>query len=137
MLAGLAGRKAIQWATLNLPIRGIQIEAAPDHQAGETVFSTRTPILVKWESRYLLPDHPRFLERLSHNVRHKADLLGLPADNEMEVVSAGPPRKFLVKGAPRHGCTAELRIRADPALLDALYDWGLGLATNQGFGWIR
>ncbi|WP_462188934.1 MULTISPECIES: CRISPR-associated endoribonuclease Cas6 [unclassified Frankia] len=27
--------------------------------------------------------------------------------------------------------------KADAALLDAIYDWGLGLATNQGFGWIR
>ncbi|KQC34893.1 CRISPR-associated endoribonuclease Cas6 [Frankia sp. ACN1ag] len=137
LLAGIAGRQTLRWASLRLTLRGVQLEPAPDHQAGEAVFSTRTPVLIKWEDRYIHPDHPQFTDRLSHNLRHKADLLGLPADNDIEVISSGPPRKFLVQRAPRHGSTAEVRIRADSALLDAVYDWGLGLGTNQGFGWIR
>ncbi len=137
LLAGIAKRKSIRWATLDLAIKGVQLETTPDYQTGEAVFATRTPVLLKLDDRYLHPDHPQFVDRLSHNLRHKADVLGLPADNEIEVISAGPPRKFLVQKAPRHGSTAELRVRADPALLDAVYDWGLGLGTNQGFGWIR
>ncbi|EIV96130.1 CRISPR-associated endoribonuclease Cas6 [Frankia sp. QA3] len=137
LLAGIAGRQTLRWASLQLTLRGVQLEPAPDHQAGEAVFATRTPILIKWEDRYIHPDHPRFVERLSHNLRHKADLLGLPADNDIEIISSGPPRKFLVQRAPRHGSTAEIRVHADSTLLDALYDWGLGLGTNQGFGWIR
>ncbi|WP_231861336.1 MULTISPECIES: CRISPR-associated endoribonuclease Cas6 [Frankia] len=137
LLAGIAGRQTLRWASLRLTLRGVQLEPTPDHQAGEAVFSTRTPVLLKWEDRYIHPDHPHFAERLSHNLRHKADLLGLPADNDVDVLSAGPPRKFLVQRAPRHGSTAEVHIRANPALLDAVYDWGLGLGTNQGFGWIR
>ncbi|MCK9878899.1 CRISPR-associated endoribonuclease Cas6 [Frankia sp. Ag45/Mut15] len=137
LLAGIAGKRSLRWASLTLSVRGVQLEPTPDHLAGEALFSTRTPVLIKWEDRYIHPDHPQFAERLSHNLRHKADFLGLPAENEVEVVSSGPPRKFLVQRAPRHGSTAELRIRADPTLLDAVYDWGLGLSTNQGFGWIR
>ncbi|THJ75289.1 CRISPR-associated endoribonuclease Cas6, partial [Candidatus Frankia alpina] len=132
LLAGIAGRQTLRWASLRLALRGVQLESTPDHKAGEALFSTRTPILVKWEDRYIHPDHPHFTERLSHNLRHKADLLGLPAGNDIEVISSGPPRKFLVQRVPRHGSTAEIRIRADSTLLDAIYDWGLGLGTNPG-----
>jgi hypothetical protein len=56
---------------------------------------------------------------------------------EVEVLGAGPRRGFDLSGARRIGATARLRVRAASALLDALYDWGLGLHTIQGFGWIR
>ncbi len=73
---------------------------------GSPAVSMRPPAMV-------LSDHPQFADRLSHNLRHKADLLGLPSDVDVEVVSAGPPRKFLVQRAPRHGSTAAVRIKGD------------------------
>ncbi len=137
LLAGAAIRRDIRWGSVPLNVRGIQLEPLPDHSAGETIFTTVTPVLVKFEDRYLHPDHPQFAERLLHNTQHKADVLKLPNEVEMDVLSAGPPRKFLVQGAPRHGSTVRVRVRAAPRLLDALYEYGLGLANIQGFGWIE
>lgn len=96
-----------------------------------------SPVLVKHESRFLLPGDDFYADRLAHNIRHKADVLGLPGDAAVEVVDGGPRRGFDVAGARRIGATVRLRIAAAPVLLDALYEWGLGLATIQGFGWVR
>ncbi len=137
LLAGVAGRSDIRWGTVPLRVRGVQLEPVPDHSSGEAVFSTVTPVLVKFEDQFIHPDHPQYVERLCHNLRHKADVLGLPGEVEVEVLSHGYPRKFLVQRAPRHGSIVQLRVRASSVLLDALYEWGLGLNTNQGFGWIR
>jgi CRISPR/Cas system endoribonuclease Cas6 (RAMP superfamily) len=52
-------------------------------------------------------------------------------------LGAGPRRVFDVAGAKRIGASARLRITAAPVLLDALYEWGLGLNTVQGFGWVK
>ncbi len=137
LLAGLAGRTEIRWGTAPLRVRGVRLEALADHSSGEAVFSTVTPVLVKFEDRFIHPDHPRYAEQVCRNLRHKADVLGLPNEVEVEVLSSGPPRKFLVQRAPRHGSTASMRVQAAPSLLDAIYEWGLGIGTNQGFGWIR
>ncbi|ABW10833.1 CRISPR-associated protein Cas6 [Parafrankia sp. EAN1pec] len=137
LLAGLAGRRQLRWGSVELDVHGVQLESTPDHSSGETVFSTVTPVLARYEDRYIFPDHPAFVATLVHNLSHKADVLGLPNEVEFEVLSAGPPRKFFVQHTPRHGCVVRARVHAAPALLDALYDWGLGLGTNQGFGWIR
>jgi hypothetical protein len=72
-----------------------------------------------------------------HNTRHKADVLGLPSHVDIDVLASGPFRTFGVTGAPRSGATIRARVAAAPSLLDALYSWGLGLSTNQGFGWLR
>jgi CRISPR/Cas system endoribonuclease Cas6 (RAMP superfamily) len=56
---------------------------------------------------------------------------------EVSVLDAGPRRVFDVAGAKRVGANARLRINAAPVLLDALYDWGLGLNNVQGFGWVK
>jgi CRISPR-associated endoribonuclease Cas6 len=133
----MAGRKELRWGSLGLAVRGVELEVPPDHRSGQAEFATVSPVLVKSESRYLLPGDALYVDRLTHNVRHKADVLGLPGDAEVEVLDAGPRRGFEVAGAKRIGATVRLRMAAAPALLDALYEWGLGLATVQGFGWVR
>ena len=122
---------------MTLRIKGVALEDPRDHSSGESVLTTRSPVLVKHEDRCLLPDDPRYRERVLHNVRHKADLLGLPDDIELEVLDAGPKRLFYVEKAPRVGAAVRVRVHAAPALLDALVDWGLGLCTTEGFGWVR
>jgi CRISPR-associated endoribonuclease Cas6 len=137
ILTGLAARREIRWGSVVLGVKGVLLEPPPECASGEMTVSTVTPVLIKFEDRYIFPDHPRFVEYLVRNLRHKAELLKLSNQVEAEVVSSGPPRKFLVQGAPRHGCTMVARISAAPELLLALHEWGLGLCTNQGFGWIR
>ncbi len=136
-VAGLKSRKSIRWGGSSLAVKGVQLGDQPDHGAGQAVFAAATPVLVKHEDRFLLPGDPLYLDRLCHNLRHKADLLGVSGELEVEILDAGPRRRFEVAGKPRIGATVQARVAAAPALLDAVYDWGLGLLTIQGFGWLQ
>ena len=137
LLKGVAGREELQWGALGLTVRGVELESPPHHRSGQAEFATLSPVLVKKDSRFLLPGDDSYIDRLTHNIRHKADVLGLPGEAQVEVVGAGPRRGFDVAGTRRIGATVRLRVEAAPALLDALYEWGLGLATVQGFGWVK
>lgn len=137
LLAGLAGRSELRWGSVPLTVRGVQLENTPDHRSGQAVFRSLTPVLLRYENEYILPDRDEYEDRLRHNLVHRADVLGLPNEVELEVVDSGPRRRFDVHGAPRIGATVQVRVTAAPELLDALYVGGIGLATNQGFGWLR
>ena len=137
LVRGMAGRAELRWGAARFTVRGVELETRPDPGSGYAEFATVSPVLVKLDSQFLLPDDAGYADRLVHNIRHKADVLGLPGEAEVEVVGAGPRRGFEVGNARQIGATARLRLKAEPVLLDALYDWGLGLATIQGFGWVR
>jgi CRISPR-associated endoribonuclease Cas6 len=137
LVRGLAARSELRWGSQRLAVRGVAVESVPDHRCGRAGFTSVTPVLIKREGRFLLPDDDGYLDRLLQNLRHKADLLGLPSEVSVEVVRAGPRRRFEVPSGFRIGADAQLRVTAAPALLDALYDWGLGLENIQGFGWLR
>lgn len=137
LLAGVAGRREIRWGSVCLTVKGVQLENMPDHQASQAVFASLTPVLVRFDNEYILPDHGAYEDRLRHNLVHRADVLGLPSEVDLEVLEAGPRRRFEVQGAPRIGATIRVRVTAAPELLNALYVGGIGLATNQGFGWLR
>lgn len=137
LLAGVAGRSEIRWGSVPLAVKGVQLEDTPDHRAGQAVFESLTPVLLRFDNEYILPDHEAYQDRLRHNLVHRADVLGLPNEVDLEVVDAGPRRRFEVQGKPRIGATIRVRITAAPTVLDACYVGGIGLATNQGFGWLR
>lgn len=137
LLAGVAGRSEIRWGSVGLTVKGVQLEDTPDHQEGQAVFQSLTPVLLRYENEYILPDHEAYEDRLRHNLAHRADVLGQPNEVDLEVVDSGPRRRFEVQGKPRIGATIRVRVTAAPTLLDALYVGGIGLATNQGFGWLR
>lgn len=136
LLKTISELQELRWGSACLTVLGVALEWAPDHSSGSVVFQTVSPVLVKRDSRFLLPGDDGFTERLEHNLRHKADVLGLASDVSVELLDAGPRRVFDVGGAKRVGANARLRITAAPVLLDALYDWGLGLNNVQGFGWV-
>ncbi len=137
LLAGMASRRELRWGPVTLTVKGAQLEPMADPESS-TVLETRSPVLVKVpEDRYLLPDDNGYVDALLANIRHKADLLGLPGDARLEVLSAGPRRRFEVCGGIRIGATVKARVDADPRLIGALREWGLGLSTIQGFGWVR
>jgi CRISPR-associated endoribonuclease Cas6 len=137
LLEGLSGRTSLQWGSTRLRVLGVAIEPPTDRSGGSTAFSTVSPILIKYEDRYLLPGDEYFEDRLLHNIRHKADVLGLPGDAEVEIEDAGPRRMFQVQRGLRIGATVRVRVYGHPQLLDALADCGLGLCNVQGFGWVR
>ncbi len=138
LVRALASRSEIVWGAARLRVRGFTLDVAEPAAGGDQmVLETATPVIVKRESRYLLPGEPFFEERLLHNLAHKADVLGLPAPSGVRVLEAGPRRRFTVRGAPRIGAQVRVALDADPRLVDALRSWGLGLDTVQGFGWVR
>ncbi|MEU0805512.1 CRISPR-associated endoribonuclease Cas6 [Streptomyces sp. NPDC005970] len=137
LIAALAARQELQWGEATLRIRGINIDVPPPVAGGEVELVTATPVVIKHESRYLLPEDRLFLDRLQHNLDRKADLLELPAPQDLQVMDSGPRRRFTVRGAPRIGAVVRLRMTADARFVEAIRSWGLGLDTVQGFGWIR
>ncbi|MFF7146365.1 CRISPR-associated endoribonuclease Cas6 [Streptomyces nodosus] len=140
LIAALAGRSDLVWGAARLRIRGFELDVAEPvaADAGALVeLETRTPVVLKHEDRYVLPGDGPYLDRLRHNLAHKADVLGLPAPREVRVLEAGPRRRFSVRGAPRIGAQVRVGLVGDPRFVDALRSWGLGLDTVQGFGWIR
>lgn len=137
LLAGVAGRTEIVWGATRLTVRGVRLESPPEGcGSGTAEFSALSPILVKHQGRFLLPEDPGYLERLTHNLRHRADALGLPNEVKAEVLEAGPRRRFEVLGRTRIGATARLRVHAAPELLRAFHEGGVGLNCVQGFGWL-
>lgn len=137
LLAALAGCERLRWGSAVLTVKGVQLGDIPDHTSGTVIFETVSPIIVKLDSYYLLPDEADFSRQLEHNIRHKADVLGLPSEVEVEVLASGPRRRFDMPKGFRIGATARIRVTAAPRLLDALRAWGLGQSTVEGFGWIR
>lgn len=137
LLAGVAGLRALRWGPVTLRVKGVQL-VPPAGPETTTVLETRSPLLVKAkEGRYLMPDDDGFVDALLANIRRKADMLGLPGDAGIEVLASGPRRRFEVSGGIRIGTTAKVRLDADPRLIGALREWGLGLSNIQGFGWVR
>ncbi|WP_062206243.1 CRISPR-associated endoribonuclease Cas6 [Streptomyces sp. NBRC 109706] len=141
LVRGLAARSEIRWGSARLSIRGVELEQADqvgeEREDGLVELSSVTPVVVKREGRYLLPGDEHYVERLRHNLAHKADVLGLPAPRGVWVVDAGPRRRFTVRGAPRIGARVRVALEADRRFVAAVRCWGLGLDTVQGFGWVR
>ncbi|MFE0423346.1 CRISPR-associated endoribonuclease Cas6 [Streptomyces sp. NPDC058953] len=138
LVSALARRAEIVWGAAHLRVQGFTVEvSAPGPTAGLVELETATPVVLRREGRELLPDDAHYVERLEHNLTHKADVLGLPAPHRLRVLEAGPRRRFTVRGAPRTGAQVRVSMEADPRFVDAIRSWGLGLDTVQGFGWIR
>ncbi|ASW55509.1 CRISPR-associated endoribonuclease Cas6 [Plantactinospora sp. KBS50] len=137
LLTGVTSRRELRWGPVTLTVKGAQLEPVGGAET-PAVLETRTPILIKAEGdRYLLPEDDGYTERLLANIRRKAKALGVPGDADLEVLDAGKRRRYDVCGGIRIGATAKIRLHADPRLVDALREWGLGLATIEGFGWVR
>ncbi|MFF7098070.1 CRISPR-associated endoribonuclease Cas6 [Streptomyces rubradiris] len=137
LVGALAGRDEITWGATRLRVRGSALEVSPPVSDGLVELETVTPVLIKHRDHWLLPWETHYVERLEHNLAHKADVLGLPAPCGLRVVDVGPRRRFAVNGAPRIGAKVRVAMEANARFVNALRSWGLGLETIQGFGWIR
>jgi CRISPR-associated endoribonuclease Cas6 len=138
LVAALARRAEIEWGATKLRVRGFTVDIGDGVGAdGPVEVATATPVVVRQDGRDLLPGDDHYLERVTHNLAHKADVLGLPAPRGVRVLEAGPRRRFAVQGAPRIGARVRLGMEADARFVDALRSWGVGLDTIQGFGWVE
>ncbi|WP_331766875.1 CRISPR-associated endoribonuclease Cas6 [Embleya sp. NBC_00896] len=103
----------------------------------EVALVSATPVLVKYDSRFIGPDHPEYAARILHNLRHKADLLGLAGPERVRVIRGGRLRQFSLAKGTAFGAHVTVGVTAPTEFVTAIRDWGLGLSTVQGFGWIR
>jgi CRISPR-associated endoribonuclease Cas6 len=146
--AALAGRELIDWGGVALRVHGIAV-AEPDGTAGARArFRTVTPVVLKGPGRdesgerttrqaWVLPGEPEFGACLEHNLRRKAETLGLDPDVTLERVTwVGPKRSFAVSKGKKPGAPVEVELSGPAELLAAIRDWGLGQANAAGFGWV-
>ena len=136
IVKGLSKVPDLRWGGVRLDIRGKEIEWPADFTSGQAEFASVSPVLVKKDSRFLLPGEAGYIETLTQNLRHKADVLKLPNQVAVEVLDAGPRRTLEVSRARRTGAKVKVRVEGDPDLLTALHECGIGLNTVQGFGWL-
>ncbi|WP_234327343.1 CRISPR-associated endoribonuclease Cas6 [Streptomyces sp. NRRL WC-3742] len=139
LVRALAGVEELVWGSVRLRVRGVALDMDGVLPAGDgpVELETVTPVVLKHEDRNLLPGDEHYLDRLQHNLAHKADVLGLPAPCGVRVLEAGPRQRFAVRGAPRIGARVRVVMEADGRFVNAIRSWGLGLDTIQGFGWVR
>nr|WP_223187378.1 CRISPR-associated endoribonuclease Cas6 [Streptomyces sp. CBMA29] len=137
LVAALASRTEIEWGATRLRLRGFTVDMGATTVGGVVELATATPVVIRHEGHDLLPGDEHYVERLEHNLVHKADVLGMPAPQGLRVLEGGPRRRFTVRGAPRIGAQVRVSMEAEAPYVDALRSWGLGLDTVQGFGWIR
>jgi CRISPR-associated endoribonuclease Cas6 len=138
----------IDWGGTALRIRRVTLVDPPEFTAGRATMRTRTPVVIKGSGRdangeratrqaWLLPGETEFDFSFVHNLRRKAQTLGLSAEVSLDTISwIGPKRSFAVGGGAKPGAEIEAELSGDPELLQALWSWGLGQANAAGFGWV-
>lgn len=129
-------------------VRGLVPVAAPTFTSGRAELRTTTPVVLKSLAptgggdgpsapQELLPHEEGFAAAFAHNLRRKAETLGLEPDIGLERVTwIGAKRSFSVKSGRRVGALLGVELRGSPAILRALWCWGLGQANAAGFGWV-
>lgn len=145
-MEALAGQGTLGWAGIPLRVRRMVPMAPPAFDSGRAEFRTVTPVVVKApvltpaggrRDSDLLPYEDGFTAAFEQNLRHKAETLGLEPDIAVERVTwVGAKRSFAVKDGRQVGAPLGVELRGSPALLRALWCWGLGRANSAGFGWI-
>jgi len=137
MIASLRTQRELPWGKELLTIRTVAVDVDEPSASGQVELQSTTPVLLKYESRYLDADDPRFLDRLEHNLARKADLLRLPRPTHVVMTEAGPHKPYRVQKVTLRGAVIKVRMKADAEFVRAIRSWGLGLNNNLGFGWVR
>lgn len=145
---GMVDRPLIDWGGVALRVVRTELVEPPAFDAGRATFVTVTPVVMKGSGRdgegvrmtrqaWLLPQDTEFPAYFAQNLRRKAATLGLGDDIQLDAITGvGPKRSFAVKGGKKVGATVRVELSGDPAILRALWGWGLGQANAGGFGWI-
>lgn len=145
---GLHSRALLDWGGVALHIHRVEAVEPPAFAAGHAIFRTIAPVVMKGSGRddqgvratrqaWLLPYDAEFPAYFTQNLRHKAATLGLGDEIALEAITfVGAKRSFVVKNGSKVGAPVEVRLVGEPAILRALWSWGLGQANPAGFGWI-
>ncbi|WP_229680257.1 CRISPR-associated endoribonuclease Cas6 [Saccharopolyspora thermophila] len=139
--------RVLDWGGVALQVRRVVPVFPPLFSEGTALLRTVTPVLVKGpprrdeqgcrlrSQRWLLPGEPEWEAYFVRNVKRKAETLGLDAGVELESVTrVGPKRSFAVGAGAKVGAGVDVELSGPPQTLQALWSWGLGVATSAGFG---
>lgn len=139
--AALRRRDVLDWGGIALRVRDLYVVDPPCFESGSARVRTDTPVVLKAPPSdgrsWVLPTEPGFGASFQHNLVRKAQTLGLAPDIDLDAVTwVGPKRSFVVGDGAKPGAAVEVELFGDPALLRAIWSWGLGQANSAGFGWI-
>ncbi len=145
----LRGRDVLDWGGVALRLIAVYLLDPPSFASGQVRMRTETPVVVKSSPQpapnggppakrsWLLPAEAEFPALLQHNLRRKAETLGLEPDVELDAITwAGPKRSFAVGDGAKPGAAVEVELFGEPLTLQAIWSWGLGQSNPAGFGWI-
>lgn len=144
----IASKALFDWGGVAFRIEGVDLIAPPDFATGRAVFRTATPVTMKGSGRsedgtrttrqaWLLPTDAEFPAYFAENLRRKALTLELGEDIHLDAITwVGPKRSFAVKNGKKVGAAVQVQLSGDPAILRALWSWGLGQANAAGYGWV-
>jgi CRISPR-associated endoribonuclease Cas6 len=147
LAAGLADVRVLDWGGVALQVGRVIPVLPPLFSTGVAVLRTVTPVVVKGpprrdelghrvrSQRWLLPGEPEWEVYFVRNLRRKAETLDLDPAVELEAVTrVGPQRSFAVGAGAKVGTEVDVELSGPPKTLQALWSWGLGVATAAGFG---
>lgn len=139
----LRERDIVDWGGIALRIIGVHLVEAPVFAGGRASVRTDTPVVMKVSGAgegpgvWVLPGEPEFPGCLQHNLRRKAESLGMDPGIELDAITwIGPKRSFAVGEGAKPGAAVEVELVGAPEVLQAVWSWGLGQANAAGFGWI-
>lgn len=148
MAKGLSGREVLDWGGTAFRLESVTAVEPPEFTSGQARLRTSTPVVMKGSGRdddgvrvkreaWVLPAEPEFAEYFAHNLRRKAETLGLDPDVSVDAVTwVGPKRSFTVGGGLKPGAPIEVELSGAPETLRGIWSWGLGQANSAGFGWV-
>jgi CRISPR-associated endoribonuclease Cas6 len=145
---GMANRSLVDWGGVALQVRSAELVEPPEFASGRATFRTVTPVVMKGSGKndagerttrqaWLLPQDIEFPVYFLQNLRRKATTLGFGEEIHLDAItSVGPKRSFAIKGGKKVGATVQVNLSGEPAILKALWSWGLGQGNAAGFGWV-
>jgi CRISPR-associated endoribonuclease Cas6 len=145
---GLRERELIDWGGVAMRIVALHVVDPPEFSSGHARMRTETPVVMKGSGRdgqgnrptrqaWLLPTEPEFPAYFQQSLRRKAETLGLSPEVKLDAITwVGPKRSFVVGDGAKPGAALEAEVSGEPAMLQALWSWGLGQANSAGFGWV-
>lgn len=144
---GLGRTPVLDWGGVALQRKSFSALAPPEFATGHGVLRAATPVVVKGppardeqgqplrSQRWLLPGEPEWEVYFLQNLRRKAEALELDPDVGLEaVLRVGPKQSYAVGKGAKVGAEVDVALSGAPETLQALWSWGLGVATSAGFG---
>lgn len=147
LASGLGRTPVLDWGGVALQRKSVAAHEPPEFADGRGVLRSVTPVLVKGpprrdghgqperSQRWLLPGEPEWDVYFVRNLRRKAEALGLNPDVDLDaVLRVGPKQSYAVGHGAKVGAEVDVALSGAPETLQALWSWGLGVATSAGFG---